>query len=103
MRVYCIAQGTLLNALTQTGRKSKKEGIYVHVQGIHFAVQQKQTHRKATIIKIKKQNKNPPKMARASKIPIDQKICSLEGVSKISTCSFSVSLGADCFGAEVML
>ena len=42
------------------GRKSKEEGIYVHVQLIHFAVQQKLTqHWKATILqkKCKKKKK----------------------------------------------
>jgi len=36
------------------GRKSKEEGIYVHMWLIHFAVQQKLTpHYKATILQYK--------------------------------------------------
>ena len=41
------------------GRKSKKEGIYVYIWFIHFAVQQKLTHFKAIILQyklIKKRN-----------------------------------------------
>ena len=40
MRTNCLTQGTLLNAVTYMGRKSKKEGIYVYIKLIHFAVQQ---------------------------------------------------------------
>ena len=37
------------------GRKSKKEGIYVYIQLIHFVVQRKLTqHCKAIILKLKK-------------------------------------------------
>ena len=40
------------------GRKSKEEGIYVHMWLIHFAVQQKLTqHCKATILQFKKKKK----------------------------------------------
>ena len=60
MRTYCIAQGTLLNALWwfQMGRKSKKEGIYVNIWLIHFAIQQKLIHYKATILQWKKKKWN---------------------------------------------
>jgi hypothetical protein len=36
------------------GRKSKKEGICIYMWLIHFAVQQKLTHYKATILQFKK-------------------------------------------------
>ena len=37
------------------GRKSKEEGMYVHMWLIHFAVQQKLTqHCKATVLQFKK-------------------------------------------------
>ena len=40
------------------GRESKKEGIYVYVPLIHFAVQHKLTqHCKATILQLKKKKK----------------------------------------------
>jgi len=38
----------------------KKEGIYIYIQLIHFAVKQKQTqHCKAIILKLKKKKKFP--------------------------------------------
>ena len=44
MRTYCIAQGTLLSTLMAfMGKESKKGWIYVHIQLIHFAIQQKLT------------------------------------------------------------
>ena len=45
MRAYCIGQGTLFSALWRPKWKGnpKKEGIYVQVWLIHFAVQQKHT------------------------------------------------------------
>ena len=36
------------------GRKSKEEGICIYMWLIHFAVQQKLTHYKATILQFKK-------------------------------------------------
>ena len=46
MRTCCIAQGTLLSALNAQSfpkweGNPKKEGIYVYVWLMHFAVQQK--------------------------------------------------------------
>ena len=39
MRINCIAQGTLLNTVvTQMGRRSKKEWIYVYMWLMRFAV-----------------------------------------------------------------
>ena len=41
------------------GKKSKKEGVYVYVRLIHFAVQQKLTQQcKGTILKKKERKKN---------------------------------------------
>ena len=50
MRTYCIAQGTLVNALWWlNGKEILKEGICMHITD--FAVQQKLTqHCKATIL-----------------------------------------------------
>ena len=62
MRPYCIAQGTLLHALQgpKWEGNSKQEGIYVYVQLIHFAVQQKLTQHcnNCTPIKINLKIKN---------------------------------------------
>ena len=42
------------------GGSLKREGTYVHIQLIHFAVQQKLTlHCKATVPQLKKKNKSP--------------------------------------------
>ena len=41
MRTHCIAQATLLIVVTQMGRKSEKEGIYVYKHLIYSAVQEK--------------------------------------------------------------
>ena len=40
MRTHYIVEGTLPNAWTEMGRKSREEGIHVHVWLIHFTVQQ---------------------------------------------------------------
>ena len=39
MRTYCISQGTLPSGLRRSKWEGKKEGMYVYVQQIHFAVQ----------------------------------------------------------------
>ena len=55
MRAYCIAQGTLLNAHGDlNGKEIQKDGIYVYIWLMHFAVQKKITqHCKATIFQQK--------------------------------------------------
>ena len=41
MRIYCIAQGTyVMHCGDLTGKEVQKEGIYVYVWLIRFAVQQ---------------------------------------------------------------
>ena len=49
------------SVVSSVGTISKKEGIYVYIELIYFAVQQKLTHCKATVLKqkFKKTNKNP--------------------------------------------
>ena len=47
--LYSTGNSTQCSVVTKMGRKSKKQGIYVYVYLIHFAVQQKQ-HCKATIL-----------------------------------------------------
>ena len=42
MRTHCIAQATLLIVVTQMGRKSEKEGIYMYKHLIYSAVQEKE-------------------------------------------------------------
>ena len=39
---YSLARGTQCSVVTWMGKRAKGEGIYVHVQLIHFAVQQNQ-------------------------------------------------------------
>ena len=55
MKAYCIAQGTLLNAHGDlNGKEIQKDGIYVYIWLMHFAVQKKITqHCKATIFQQK--------------------------------------------------
>ena len=49
--LYSTGNSTQCSAVTEVGRKSKKERVYVYVQLIHFAVQQKLTqHCKAIIL-----------------------------------------------------
>ena len=56
-RLYSTGNSTQCPVVTQMGRKSKEEGIYVYVWLIHFAVQQKLTqHCKATILQLKKKS-----------------------------------------------
>ena len=53
MRTYCKAQGTLTqpSVMTKMGRKSKKEGICVYTELIHFSEQNKLTqHCEATVL-----------------------------------------------------
>ena len=40
------------SVVTYVGRQSRKEGIYIHVQLIHFAIQEKATQHNYTPIKI---------------------------------------------------
>ena len=58
-QLYSTGNSTKGSLETQMGRKSKEEGIYVHMWLIHFAVQQKLTqHCKATRLQFKKKKKD---------------------------------------------
>ena len=60
MKTYCRAQGTFLSALwgPKRERNPKRKGIYLSIQLIHFAAQQKlMQHSKATILQFKKKKK----------------------------------------------
>ena len=57
--LYSTGNSTWCSVVTQMGRKSKKEEIYLDIRLIHFAVQKKLTQQcKATILQLKK--KSPP-------------------------------------------
>ena len=62
MRTYYIAQGTQLNGLwcpKQEEKPNKRGYVYIYIQLIHFAIQQKLTqHCKATILQQKLKNKD---------------------------------------------
>ena len=61
------------SVVTQMGRKSKKEGMYVYIQLIHFAVQEKLTqHCKATPLHLKLiKNKQKIKMKHQTMYLLD--------------------------------
>ena len=50
--LYSTGNSTRESVVTQMGRKSEKEGMYVHLWLIHFATEQKLTqHCKATMLR----------------------------------------------------
>ena len=57
--LYSRGNCTQYSVVTQMGRKSKKEGIYLYVWLIHIAVQLKLIqHRKAVIFQLEKKKEN---------------------------------------------
>ena len=60
--LYSTGNSTRCSVMTEMGRKSKKDGIYVYIWLIHFAAQQKLTQQcKATTLQFKKNEISTPK------------------------------------------